>query len=74
MTYALERGAINISQKNMKTCLLILALAAFVTAGCQSDTDSDMSANDKYMNLQPYPADVAPPLTNMPPMNSLPPP
>jgi uncharacterized lipoprotein len=65
----------------MKTCLLILAFAALVTAGCQSD----MNANDKNapayqsnpaskpLNVA-FPADVAPPPTNRPPMNSSPPP
>jgi hypothetical protein len=54
----------------MKICLIILTLAAIVVTGCQSDKSDD----NQHFFLQKYPADVAPPPTNMPPMNASPPP
>jgi hypothetical protein len=59
------------ARKFMKTYFILMAIAAIVTVGCQgtiqSDIQSDMSAPDKYMSVDGYPADDAPPITNMPP-------
>jgi hypothetical protein len=58
----------------MKICFALLALAAIITTGCKTDIESDMSANDKYMNVQGnIPDDVVPPITNLPPIKIWPP-
>ena len=35
----------------MKTCFALLALAAIVTSGCQSDIHQTDTAPEKYMNV-----------------------